>query len=159
VRRLLYFLFWSRTGGLKRSAPKKPTNYEKLNAIDVKAGGILALTSLLLVFISLATVQDKILSDHPDLYRSLVIILLVSCLGQLVVLWFSEEPEDWLVTLRMWAFNIAVSLSVIACLTVLVLVSVALFNREHPASSDGYSEAGRRDVVRLHRSGGANLHQ
>ena len=102
------------------------TRYAKLDSIDAKCGALLQLTSLLLVFVSLQTVQDKVLAPNPGLYRWLVIGLVVSCLFQLYALWFNEHPNDRFVDQRKWVFNTAVLITTAACLVVLFVVWRAL---------------------------------
>jgi hypothetical protein len=104
----------------------KPTLYEKLGAMDAKCGALLQLTSLLLVFVSLSSVQEKLLSTNQKSYKALVIGLLLSCLLQLYVLWFKEEPSEKFVDRRKWVFNIAVVLTAAACLFVSVFTFYAL---------------------------------
>jgi hypothetical protein len=106
---------------------KPPTRYEKLSAMDTKCGALLQLTSLLLVFISLSSVQERLLGPNHDFYQVLAIGLLVSCLLQLYVLWFKEAPSEAFVTRRKWIFNTAVALTATGCLAVSAFVFYALF--------------------------------
>ena len=107
--------------------PKEPTLYEKLSAMDAKCGALLQLTSLLLVFISLSSVQERLLGPEHNFYQVLVIGLLVSCLLQLYVLWFKEVPSQAFVNQRKWVFNTACALTATACLVVSAFVFYALF--------------------------------
>jgi hypothetical protein len=104
----------------------QPTHYEKLSAMDAKCGALLQLTSLLLVFVSLSSVQEKLLGTNQNYYKALVIGLLLSCLLQLYVLWFKEEPGKSFVDQRKWIFNIAVALTAAACSVVSAFVFYAL---------------------------------
>jgi hypothetical protein len=107
--------------------PAQPTLYEKLSAMDAKCGALLQLTSLLLVFISLASVQQRLLGPEHNFYQVLVIGLLVSCLLQLYVLWFKEAPSQAFVNRRKWVFNTACALTATACLAVSAFVFYALW--------------------------------
>jgi hypothetical protein len=107
-------------------SPNKPTHYEKLGAMDAKCGALLQLTSLLLVFISLSSIQEKFLGENQIYYKALVIVLLLSCLLQLYVLWFKEEPSERFVTLRKWIFNFAVTFTAAACIGVAAVVIYAM---------------------------------
>lgn len=105
----------------------KPSRYDKLGAMDAKCGALLQLTSLLLVFVSLSSVQEKLLvGTNQNYYRWLVIGLLLSCLLQLYVLWFNEEPSESFVDQRKWIFNVAVALTAGACLFVSAFTFYAL---------------------------------
>jgi hypothetical protein len=107
--------------------PREPTLYEKLSAMDAKCGALLQLTSLLLVFISLSSVQERLLGPNHGLYQVLVIGLLLSCLLQLYVLWFKEAPTLAFVNRRKVIFNTAVALTAAGCMAVSAFVFYAMF--------------------------------
>ncbi len=106
---------------------EQSTNYAKLGAIDAKCGALLQLSSLLLVFVSLTSVQQSLTGAiRQGIYKLLVIGLLVSCLIQLHVLWFREVPSRRFVAWRARLFNLAVALTAGCCLTIMVVVGQAL---------------------------------
>lgn len=118
------FFFWVRPGADRE--PEGSTTYEKLNVIDVKCAGLLQLTSVLLVFLSLSYVQTELLSNHRALNHGLLLTLLLSCVLQLAILGYHEEPPLGLVRWRKRIFNVAVCLTGIACGVVFVLVGTVL---------------------------------
>jgi fumarate reductase subunit C len=95
--------------------------YEKLGSIDRKCGALLQVTAVLLVFVALPAVHEKFLSNNAVVL--LLIVLLLSCLGQLYILWFKEDPKgsevvdyESLVKTRQWVLNTAVAITAVVCL-------------------------------------------
>ncbi|HUJ42694.1 MAG TPA: hypothetical protein VLW52_03700 [Opitutaceae bacterium] len=95
--------------------------YRKLDTIDGKCGSLLAVTSILLVFISLPPIFDAARAAHALAFKFVFITLLTSCLLALFVLFFKEDASDRFVETRKYALNTAV------CLTAACCVVVALF--------------------------------
>jgi hypothetical protein len=100
--------------------------YRKLDAIDSKCGSLLAVTSILLVFISLPPVFDSVRLAHPVAFKLLAISLLSSCLVALFVLFFREHTSEQFVELRKFALNTAVGITAACCLAVIAVVAARL---------------------------------
>ncbi len=100
--------------------------YRKLDAIDGKCGSLLAVTSVLLVFISLPPIFDTARSVHPIVFKALFIALLASCLLALFVLFFKERTSEKFVDLRKYALNTAVCITAVCCVVVAVIVAARL---------------------------------
>jgi len=100
--------------------------YRKLDAIDARCGALLAVTSVLLVFVSLPPIFDTARSVHPLVFKFLFISLLASCLLALFVLFFKERTKDWFVEMRKYALNTAVCITAACCVVVAVIVAARL---------------------------------
>ena len=100
--------------------------YRKLDVIDAKCGSLLAVTSILLVFISLPPIFDSVRLAHPYAFRVVAIALLTSCMIALFVLFFREHTSDRFVEIRKAALNTAVCITAACCLAVIVVVAVRL---------------------------------
>lgn len=100
--------------------------YRKLDALDAKCGSLLAVTSVLLVFISLPPIFDSARSAHPIVFKLVFISLLTSCLIALFVLFFKEHTSERFVEMRKYALNTAVCITAACCLIVTVIVATRL---------------------------------
>ena len=100
--------------------------YQKLDAIDAKTGALLAVTSVLLVFISLPPIFEKVRPEHPLGFKVVFLALLISCLITLFALFFKEHPSDGFVRARKYALNTAVCITAACCLAVIVIVEASL---------------------------------
>jgi hypothetical protein len=100
--------------------------YRKLDAIDAKCGALLAVTSILLVFISLPPIFEKVRPVHTLGFKIVFLSLLTSCLIALLVLFFKEDTSDTFVCLRKYALNTAVAITAVCCLIVTLIVAAAL---------------------------------
>ncbi|HVU18573.1 MAG TPA: hypothetical protein VHD32_16845 [Candidatus Didemnitutus sp.] len=100
--------------------------YRKLDAIDAKCAPLLAVTSILLVFIALPPIFDSIRTVHHLIFKFLVLSLLASCLIALLALFFKERTSDGFVTLRKYALNLAVAITALCCLVVTIVVATTL---------------------------------
>jgi len=86
-------------------------NYTKLNAIDGKTGGLLQITSILLVFASLPLMLGEIQDIQKTFLQVFMIVFLISGLFSLFSMWFSEFPSKRLVQIRVIAHNLTVLLT------------------------------------------------
>ncbi len=100
--------------------------YRKLDAIDGKCGSLVAVTSALLVFISLPPIFDSVRLVHPLVFKSIFLALLASSLIALVVLSFKEGTSEKFVDLRKYALNTAVGLTAACCVVVAAIVATRL---------------------------------
>jgi hypothetical protein len=105
---------------------EEEVRYQKLSAIDSKCGSLLALTSVLLVFVSLPPIFEGARPQHPGTFRMIFIALLVSCLISLFVLYFKEDTSEKFVDCRKYALNTAVCLTGVCCLAVIRIVYLSL---------------------------------
>lgn len=105
---------------------EEEVRYRKLDAIDAKCGSLLAVTSILLVFISLPPILESVRLAHPVAFKLLAVLLLSSCLIALFVLFFQERTSDRFVTLRKVALNTAVGITAACCLAVILIVTAGL---------------------------------
>jgi hypothetical protein len=101
------------------------TLYLKLNAIDTKCGGLLQLSSVLLVFIGLDPTR-AFLSEESMLQRAVIVALLLSCMLTLYVLWFKEAPDEALLARRIRLFNLATGIASAACAVVATVTVISL---------------------------------
>jgi hypothetical protein len=100
--------------------------YRKLDTIDGKCGSLLAVTSILLVFISLPPMFDTARAMHPGAFKLVFISLLTSCLLALFVLFFKEDASPRFVATRKHALNTAVCLTAACCVVVALFVAARL---------------------------------
>ncbi|HUL54202.1 MAG TPA: hypothetical protein VLT83_12400 [Opitutaceae bacterium] len=100
--------------------------YRKLDTIDGKCGSLLAVTSILLVFISMPPIFDAARAAHALAFKLVFVALLSSCLLALFVLYFKEEASDRFVEMRKYALNIAVCLTAACCVVVALFVAARL---------------------------------
>lgn len=105
---------------------EEEVRYRKLDTIDAKCGSLLAVTSILLLFISLPSIFDSVRLAHPFAFRILAISLLSSCLIALFLLFFREDTRGQFVRLRKIALNTAVGITAACCLAVIVIVATRL---------------------------------
>ncbi len=105
---------------------EQETRYRKLDAIDAKCGSLLAVTSVLLVFISLPPIFEVVRPKHESWFKFVFIALLSSCMIALLVLFFKERPSDGFVEMRKRALNTAVFITATCCLVVMVIVASSL---------------------------------
>ena len=85
--------------------------YTKLSAIDGKTGGLLQITSILLVFASLPITFGKAIDLQRVYLEVFIMIFLISGLLSLFSMWFAEQPSARLLTLRVIAHNLTVILT------------------------------------------------
>ncbi|HEY4246798.1 MAG TPA: hypothetical protein VGM64_08075 [Lacunisphaera sp.] len=100
--------------------------YRKLDAIDAKCAPLLAVTSILLVFIGLPPIFETIRPAHHIIFKILVLSLLASCLVALIALFFKDHTSDGFVTVRKYALNTAVAITAFCCLVVTMIVAETL---------------------------------
>jgi uncharacterized membrane protein len=100
--------------------------YRKLDAIDTKTGALLAVTSILLVFISLPPIFEEVRPSHAVGFKLVFMALLTSCLISLFVLFFKEHTSESFVEVRKYALNTAVFITAACCLAVIVIVGASL---------------------------------
>ena len=100
--------------------------YRKLDAIDAKCGSLLAVTSILLVFISLPPIFETVRPKHALGFKLVFLSLLTSCMIALFVLFFKERTSEKFVQLRKYALNTAVCITATCCLVVICVVAVDL---------------------------------
>jgi len=96
--------------------------YQKLDTIDTKCGSLLAVTSILLVFISLPPVFETMRPAHPLGFKLVFLALLASCFISLFVLFFKERTSDRFLAVRKFALNTAVCITAACCMIVGVIV-------------------------------------
>jgi hypothetical protein len=100
--------------------------YRELDTIDTKCGSLLAVTSILLVFISLPPIFDVVRPKHELGFKLVFISLLASCMISLFVLFFRERTSDRFVEMRKYALNTAVLVTATCCLIVTIVVASSL---------------------------------
>lgn len=105
---------------------EEEVRYRKLDAIDTKCGSLLAVTSILLVFISLPPIFENVRPKHALGFKLVFVSLLASCLISLFVLFFKERTSDAFVNLRKLALNLSVCLTAACCLVVILIVVLSL---------------------------------
>lgn len=82
--------------------------YTKLSAIDGKTGGLLQITSILLVFASLPLTFGEVQGVQKIYLKTFMLVFLLSGLLSLFSMWFAEHPSGRLVRMRVIAHNLTV---------------------------------------------------